>query len=63
MKIEILVSPTGEVRLETRGFSGPACQDASRFLRQALGQTTAEQLTSEYHQQSTTQTAQQTQSS
>ena len=50
-QINLLVSPAGEVRLETHGFAGPACQEASRFLQQALGQSLSEQLTSEYHQQ------------
>lgn len=49
-QIQLLISPNGEVRLETQGFSGPACQEASRFLQQVLGQTLSEQLTSEYHQ-------------
>lgn len=48
--IEIIVSPTGQTRLETKGFTGSDCQQASRFLEQALGQRTGEQLTAEYHQ-------------
>lgn len=48
--IEIVVSPDGTTRIETRGFSGASCQDASRFLEQALGRTTAEQRTAEFHQ-------------
>ena len=55
MKIELIVSPTGEVRLETHGFTGSSCRDASQFLEQALGRPVAEQLTAEYHQQLTTQ--------
>jgi hypothetical protein len=39
--IEIIVSPNGETKLETKGFAGASCQDASRFLEQALGQTTS----------------------
>ena len=50
-QIQLLISPSGEVRLESQGFSGPACQEASRFLLQALGQKLSEKLTSEYHQQ------------
>ncbi len=42
--IEIVVSPTGETRVETKGFSGSACRDASKFLEQALGKRTNEQL-------------------
>jgi hypothetical protein len=48
--IEITVGPKGETRVETRGFSGPACREASRFVEQALGKTTAETLTVEFHQ-------------
>jgi hypothetical protein len=48
--IEITVSPKGETKVETKGFTGAECREASRFLEQALGQRTAEQLTAEFHQ-------------
>ena len=48
--IEIIVSPTGETRVETRGFTGSECREASRFVEQALGRKTAETLTAEFHQ-------------
>ena len=48
--IEITVSPDGEAKVETRGFAGPECRDASRFVEQALGRRTAETLTAEFHQ-------------
>ncbi|PQO41790.1 hypothetical protein C5Y96_00425 [Blastopirellula marina] len=47
--IEIIVSPTGQLRLETRGFQGTECREASRFLEAALGQQTSETLTAEFH--------------
>lgn len=47
--IEIVVSPKGETKLETRGFEGASCQDATRALEQALGAKTGESLTSEYY--------------
>ena len=50
MKIEIIVGPKGESRLETKGFAGNSCREASRFIEQALGQQTGEQLTAEFHQ-------------
>ena len=51
MKIlELLITPDGQTRLETKGFSGAECQQASRFLEQALGQATSELLTTEFHQ-------------
>ena len=48
--IEITVSPGGEAKVETRGFAGSECREASRFVEQALGQRTAETLTAEFHQ-------------
>jgi hypothetical protein len=48
--IEITVGPKGETRVETKGFAGPGCREASRFVEQALGQKTAETLTAEFHQ-------------
>ena len=48
--IEILVSPTGQTRLETKGFSGSECQEASRLMESALGKKSDEQLTSEFYQ-------------
>ncbi len=50
--IEIIVSPNGETRLETNGFTGAECQEASRFVEQTLGKRTGEQLTAEFHQSS-----------
>ncbi|HSG70751.1 MAG TPA: DUF2997 domain-containing protein [Planctomycetaceae bacterium] len=47
--LEITVSPTGETKVETKGFSGSECRDASRFVEQALGKTLNEQLTSEFY--------------
>ncbi len=36
-KIEIIVSPNGETKLETKGWTGSSCEEASRFLEEALG--------------------------
>jgi hypothetical protein len=51
--IEVIVSPTGETKLETKGFAGSSCRDASKFLEEALGQRAGEQLTAEFHSQQT----------
>ena len=48
--IEITVDPKGQSRVETKGFSGGECREASRFVEQALGNRTAETLTAEFHQ-------------
>jgi hypothetical protein len=48
--VEITVGPKGETTVRTSGFTGGECRDASRFVEQALGCTTAETLTAEFHQ-------------
>ena len=47
--IEVIISPDGSSRLETKGFRGSECRQASRFLEQALGIRRAEQLTDEFY--------------
>ena len=47
--IEIIIAPNGQSRVETKGFVGSECRQASRFVEQALGQRTDEQLTSEFY--------------
>ncbi len=47
--IEVIISPSGESRLETRGYAGSECKDASRALESALGKSTTESLTAEFH--------------
>ena len=47
--ITIIVLPTGETSLETKGFAGAECREASRFVEEALGKRQSEQLTGEFH--------------
>ncbi len=51
--IEITVSPTGETKVETKGFTGSSCRDASRLIEQSLGKTAGERFTPEFYQQVT----------
>ncbi len=51
--IEIVVAPNGESVVQTKGFSGSSCQDASRFIELALGQRVSERLTPEFYQTQT----------
>ena len=53
--IEILVTPEGQTSVQTLGFVGPSCRDASRFLEKALGRAIGEKLTAEFHQSQPTQ--------
>jgi hypothetical protein len=48
--IEIIVDAKGEVTVQTKGFSGSSCRDASRIIEQALGEQTAEKLTTEFYE-------------
>ena len=48
--IEITVSPTGLTQVQTKGFIGGECREASRFVEEALGQRVNETLTTEFHQ-------------
>ena len=58
--IEIIVTPKGETTITTKGFVGSECREASKFLEEALGQRSSEQLTPEFYQsQKTSQNNQQ----
>ncbi len=48
--IEIVVSPTGQTDVQTKGFTGGECREASRFVEEALGQKIEEKFTAEFHQ-------------
>jgi hypothetical protein len=47
--IEVTVSPKGETTVQTKGYTGADCLQASRFLEEALGTTTAERKTPDYY--------------
>ena len=49
--IEIMGAPNGHSQVQTKGFTGSSCRQASQFIEQALGQLTSEQLTAEFYQQ------------
>ena len=47
--ILVTISPTGDTRLETRGFAGGECRDADAFLRHTLGVPLQEERTAEFY--------------
>lgn len=47
--IEITVQPNGQTKVETKGFTGAECQQASQFIERALGQAGEEVLKSEFY--------------
>ncbi len=48
--IEIVVDPKGQAKIETKGFTGGECRQASAFLEQALGLRQSETMTAAFHQ-------------
>jgi len=52
--IQIVVSPKGESRVETSGFTGNECQAASKFLETALGKQKSATLKPEFYSQTQT---------
>ena len=61
-RVEIIVDPKGNSKVETKGFSGSECVEASKFIEQALGKETASRTTAEFYQSTTTQNRIETQS-
>ncbi len=57
--IEIIVAPNGQSKVQTKGFTGSSCRQASQFIEQALGLRTSEQLTADFYQQVSPQQANQ----
>ena len=47
--IEIVVSPKGESVVQTKGFAGGECLQASKFIEDALGLRGRERKTPEFY--------------
>jgi hypothetical protein len=48
--IEILIAPDGSLTIDAVGFKGAGCDQATKFLEQALGLTAGKQRKPEFHQ-------------
>ena len=48
-QIEIIVGPDGKATVQTKGFTGTSCREASRLIEQALGEVDREKLTPEFY--------------
>jgi hypothetical protein len=48
--IEILIATDGTLTMDAVGFKGADCDQATRFLEQALGVTREKRRKPEYHQ-------------
>jgi hypothetical protein len=51
--IEIIVGTTGDIQIDAVGFKGPDCEQATKFLEEALGVVGQKTKKPEYHQRST----------
>jgi hypothetical protein len=49
-RILITISPTGETIVETSGYRGKGCVEATKQLEKALGIVSSDRKTSEFHQ-------------
>ncbi len=49
-EISVTIAPDGSVEIETSGFTGKSCQDATRALEAWLGGQKTERLKPEFHQ-------------
>jgi hypothetical protein len=49
--IEVVVSPQGEMTVQTKGYAGTDCLLATKFLEQSLGVVAADHKTAEFHAQ------------
>ena len=47
--IEVIVSPTGEIKIDAIGFKGADCEHATKFLEQALGVVRQKDKKPEFH--------------
>jgi hypothetical protein len=50
-EIVIEISENGDLKLETRGFSGKTCIEESQFVKDLLGNEISRQLTPAYYKQ------------
>ena len=57
--IEITISPKGDTKIETKGFTGGSCRNASRNLERALGLVQSDAATAEFYQAQPVQNQQQ----
>lgn len=50
-EIELIINPDGSTSIEALGFEGKACEDATRELEKALGETIESKRKSDYYKQ------------
>lgn len=48
--IEIIISPSGDIKIDAIGFKGADCEKATRYLEEALGLPVQRTRKPEFHQ-------------
>lgn len=48
--IEVIVSPAGDISIDAVGFKGADCEQATRFIEEALGSVAARSRKPEFRQ-------------
>jgi hypothetical protein len=56
--IEVIVSPSGDIKIDAIGFKGADCEQATRYLEEALGVVGDRVKKPEYQQRSHTKSQQ-----
>jgi hypothetical protein len=51
--IEIIIDKAGNSSVQTKGFTGPSCRDASKAIEQALGIVESDTPTAQMYQPQT----------
>ena len=57
--IEVTIEPTGEITIDAVGFKGADCEQATKFLEEALGLVREARKKPEFHQRRDTREQQQ----
>lgn len=50
-QIKVTVDPMGQMVVETEGYTGKECTEATKQLERALGKVTKDEKKPEYHRQ------------
>ena len=50
-EIIVEISPDGAVHVEAFGYQGNSCEEATKFIEEALGETVEQQRKPEYYRQ------------
>jgi hypothetical protein len=54
-RIDVWISPEGAITLDAIGYTGNTCEEATRFLEEALGTVGRKQRTRDYYRSQSTQ--------